>query len=324
MYFTGTFNNLNSILAGHFFNAHAIGKEFRDQPLKLGNTSQVFLDKIYRLSTMNYSAEGTNYSAAGANDVPQSGTNDSAEGTNAHSPLIRGAKGGVFTVPLLDQVGDVSDLLGSFLEEQISDLEDPDTGLTILKSFVSIKGTKRQITEEEIIDFSRTLGKPIDKDSLIGLIQKFINIRILRDKDESGRYELRHDSLADKIYEKITLVEKEILEVRQFIDNAYSNYIKRGIPLNTEDLTYIAPYEERLFLKRELSEFITKCRKIITAKKRNFNRILRYSAIGFFFIIFAVVFYYIRSSSSVKSEKLALEAAMQRDFDPGLSFFFSP
>ncbi|MBA7591140.1 hypothetical protein ES708_33291 [subsurface metagenome] len=43
MYFTGTFNNLNSILAGHFFNAHAIGKEFRDQPLKLGNTSQVFL-----------------------------------------------------------------------------------------------------------------------------------------------------------------------------------------------------------------------------------------------------------------------------------------
>ncbi|MBA7526564.1 hypothetical protein ES705_18726 [subsurface metagenome] len=259
---------------------------------------QVFLDKIYRLSTMNYSAEGA----------------------NTHSPLIRGAQGGVFTIPLLDQAGDVTDLLGSFLEEQISALDDPGTGLTILKSFVSIKGTKRQITEEEIFDFSRTLGKPVNKEALTGLIQKFINLRILRDKDESGRYELRHDSLAAKIYEKITLVEKEMLEVRQFVDNAYSNYMKRGIPLNREDLTYIAPYEEKLFLKGELSEFITKCRKIITAKKRNFNRILRYSAIGFFFIIFAVVFYYIRSSSSVKSEKLALEAAMQKDFDPGLSF----
>ena len=225
-----------------------------------------------------------------------------------------------FTNELLEQVGDVSDLLGNFLEEQISALDDPDTGLTILKSFVSIKGTKRQVTLEDVSDFATTLGKKISEEELKSLIIKFVNLRILTGKDESGRYELRHDGLATKIYEKITLVEKEILEVRQFIDNAYSNYIKRGIPLNTEDLTYIAAYEERLFLKGELSEFITKCRKIITAKKRNFNRILRYSAIGFFFIIIAVVFYYIRSSSSVKSEKLALEAAMQKDFDPGLSF----
>ena len=285
---------------------------------------QVFLDKIYRLSTNDASTrsgEANDTPRRGVNDDPRSGSNNSAEGTNDNSPLKRGATGGVFTIPLLDQVGDVTDLLGSFLEEQISALDDPDTGLAILKSFVSIKGTKKQITEEEVLESSRTYyGKDIPSEILTDHIQRFVNLRILRDKDESGRYELRHDSLADKIYEKITLVEKEILEVRQFVDNAYSNYMKRGIPLNTEDLTYIAHYEERLFLKGELSEFITKCRKIITAKKRNFNRILRYSAIGFFFIIFAVAFYYIRSSSSVKSEKLALEASMQRDFDPGLSF----
>ncbi|MEK0338548.1 MAG: hypothetical protein QQN41_14055, partial [Nitrosopumilus sp.] len=116
-----------------------------------------------------------------------------------------------FTNELLEQVGDVSDLLGSFLEEQISALENPETGLTILKSFVSIKGTKRQISEEEIIDYSRTFGKEISPDTLKDIIQKFVNLRILRDKDENGRYELRHDGLATKIYEKITLVEKEIL-----------------------------------------------------------------------------------------------------------------
>jgi len=39
---------------------------------------------------------------------------------------------------LLDRVGEVKDLLGSFLEEQISQLDDPESGLVILKSFVSV------------------------------------------------------------------------------------------------------------------------------------------------------------------------------------------
>jgi len=52
-------------------------------------------------------------------------------------------------------------------------------------------------------------------------VQKFINLRILHDKDDSGRYELRHDSLTNKIYGKIALVEKELLEVRDLIEKAY-------------------------------------------------------------------------------------------------------
>ena len=39
---------------------------------------------------------------------------------------------------------------------------------------------------------------------------------------------MRHDSLASKIYEKFTAIEKDIIEVRQFIDNAFSVYEKRG------------------------------------------------------------------------------------------------
>jgi len=42
----------------------------------------------------------------------------------------------VFSNKLLSEIGDVSDLLGSFLEEQINQLDDPETGLIILKSFV--------------------------------------------------------------------------------------------------------------------------------------------------------------------------------------------
>ena len=48
-------------------------------------------------------------------------------------------RGGLhFTLEMLHQVGDVSDLLGSFLEEQVRNMEDPETALTILKAFVSV------------------------------------------------------------------------------------------------------------------------------------------------------------------------------------------
>ena len=68
-----------------------------------------------------------------------------------------------FTLAQIKQAGDVSDLLGSFLEEQIAELEDPDRGLVVLKAFVSIQGTKKLIGEQEISDFAFTLGNPVEK-----------------------------------------------------------------------------------------------------------------------------------------------------------------
>ena len=53
-----------------------------------------------------------------------------------------------FSLDLISRAGEVKDILGTFLEEQISQLDDPDAGLVVLKSFVSVKGTKHQITED--------------------------------------------------------------------------------------------------------------------------------------------------------------------------------
>ncbi len=162
-----------------------------------------------------------------------------------------------FSLDLLAKAGEVKDILGSFLDEQISQLDEPETGLTVLKSFVSVKGTRHQITEQEVIEYSGTFGKEVSSETIKELIQKFIRLRILRDKDEDDRYELRHDSLASKIYEKITLVEKELLEVKYFIENAYTNYEKRRLFLSEEDLNYIAPYEGKLFLNEKSLKFIS-------------------------------------------------------------------
>jgi WD40 repeat protein len=192
------------------------------------------------------------------------------------------------TTDLIDKAGDVKDLLGTFLEEQIAKLDNPETGLVILKSFVSVKGTRQQITEDEVIEYSKTLGKDIDRETVKNLIQKFIGLRILRDKDDNGRYELRHDSLATRIYEKISLVEKELLEIKQFIENAYHNYEKRHLYLPSEDLEYIAPYEGRLFLNDKIAKFISQSKWEIHRAKRRRQNVLISAAV----IIIAVLSFF--------------------------------
>ncbi len=208
-----------------------------------------------------------------------------------------------FTKDLLDKAGEVKDLLGSFLEEQISQLDDPESGLVILKSFVSVKGTKHQITEEEVIEYSKTLGKDTDREKVKGFIQKFISLRILRDKDENGRYELRHDSLAAKIYEKITLVEKELLEIRQFLDNAYSNYEKRQLYLTVEDLKYIAPYEDRLFLSEKVTRFISQSKWAIHKAKRSRQNALIISAVILITVLSFFSVWALREKSNAKKQE---------------------
>jgi WD40 repeat protein len=221
-----------------------------------------------------------------------------------------------FTILLLEKAGKVSDLLGSFLEEQIKDLEEPETGLTILKTFVSIKGTKKQLTHKEVIESSRSLGKDIAEETITVHLQKFVNLRILREKDENDKYELRHDSLASKIYEKITLVEKELLEIRDFIETAFGNYNKRNVLLNDKDLAYISRYEKSLFLNSELNAFINKSKQTAVARVKVFRIITTIASIVFLIIICGIGYYSLRSSSEVKSKNLAIESLLMKNDYP--------
>jgi len=208
----------------------------------------------------------------------------------------------------LEQVGDVKDLLGAFLEEQISHLDDPDKGMVILKSFVSVKGTKHLITEEEVIEYSKTFGKDLDREFVKDYIQKFIRLRILREKDENNRYELRHDSLASKIYEKITLVEKELLEIRVFIENAYSNFEKRELCFTAEDLKYIAPYEDKLFLNEKIVRFISHSKRIIhKARRRRQNALISVAIIIISILSFFSIWAVRERTNALDQKKIADE-----------------
>ncbi len=208
---------------------------------------QVFLDKIYRLAK-----------------------------TNAVDGKIE------FKVDLLEKTENIVDVLGSFLEEQIEQFSNPNHALIVLKSFISIKGTRRQMTLEDVENFTFTLGSALSEAEIKPLIQKLIQLRILRDKNQNDRYELRHDALAALINKKISVVERDLIEIRHFLENGYLIFEKRGKLLAKEDLKYIAPYEEKLFLGQAIKEFIAKSKHELNRSKR---RLRNYQ----FSIIFSVI-----------------------------------
>lgn len=114
-------------------------------------------------------------------------------------------KAPLFTISLIEKTGDVSDLLGTFMDDQISLLAKPDTALAILKSFVSYKGTKRLLNLAEVKDYANTFGEHVKEKDVLETIGSLVHLRILHDKNEKGFYELRHDALAARIFQKIAV-----------------------------------------------------------------------------------------------------------------------
>jgi WD40 repeat protein len=212
------------------------------------------------------------------------------------------------TKEILTRSGSVSDLLGQFLEEQIRELDDPDTGMAILKSFVSVHGTKIQLNESEILDSIVAFGTIIDKADLLKYLSKFVDLRILRERDEEDQFELRHDSLASKIYEKFTAIEKDIIEVRQFIDNAFSVYEKRGKFLTSDDLKYIAPYEDKMYLGKQSETFIDKSKNEISRSMKRRRNFVSVAALALIIILSGFTLWALREKQKSNQNYLKAKA----------------
>ncbi len=180
----------------------------------------------------------------------------------------------VFSKELLDKIGMVSDVLSDFLDEQIDSLPDKETILTILKAFVTIDGTKRQVSIDEIISFGKSLGKELSRGKVEELGRELLERRILKELPDLDKYELRHDALAQKIFEKITTREKELIEIRQFLDYGLIEYKKRGYVLNDRDMAYVQPHLEVLNLDGDLKQFVDDSLKSVRKKQRTRKRVI--------------------------------------------------
>ena len=214
-----------------------------------------------------------------------------------------------FSKEILNRAGSVSDLLGQFLEEQIRELEDPDTAMAILKSFVSVQGTKRQMNESEIMDSLGSFGKAVTREDLLKYLTRFVDLRILRERNEGDHFELRHDGLAFKIYEKFTAIEKDVIEVRQFIDNAFSVYEKREKFLTSDDLKYIAPYEDKLYLSKAAESFIDKSKNEIYRSRKRKRSVLSATALVLIIVLSGFTLWALREKQKSNQNYLRARAS---------------
>ncbi len=215
---------------------------------------QVFLDKIYRTAIRSGNGEVT------------------------------------FKNSLLTSIGNVGDVLSEFLDEQLDQLPDKEKGLAVLKAFVSLDGTKKQVSAAEVLSFCHVLGYAIESSDLESIVQELVNRRILQDKDELGKYELRHDSLALRVYHKITQYERDRIEVRDFLNYAFNEHVRRGFLLNESDINYITPFQSKINLQEEIVAFIEKSKKAVRKSKRGKRQLYVGLSVIVLFLVVTLLF----------------------------------
>jgi hypothetical protein len=176
-----------------------------------------------------------------------------------------------FTRAMLEKVGKIEDVLSQFLEEQISEIPEPENAIDVLKAFVSREATKKQATVQQVVEFLGTIENPLTEDKVESLIQELVRRRILKEVD-GGRYEFRHDSLAARVRTKITDLEQKLIEVRDFLAAALKEKKSRHALLNEKDLEYISGFD-KLALGDEEKKLVAESQALVDSAKQKRQRI---------------------------------------------------
>ncbi len=195
----------------------------------------------------------------------------------------------VFSNSLLEDIGLVSDVLSDFLDEQIEEMPNQESALNTLKAFVTVDGTKKQVNTEEVVSFAQSIGKSLNEVQAQQVINELLERRILKEIPDLKKFELRHDALALKIYEKITIRERELIEVKQFLEYGLAEYQKRKFLLNDKDLAYIEPHLPQLNLRGEIKEFVDESMDQAGRKRRIRKRVIAIVAIIIILLITSVI-----------------------------------
>lgn len=202
------------------------------------------------------------------------------------------------TIEDVEKLGDVANILGAFLVEEVGKLPEPDTGRQLLKAFVTQEGTRKAITRTSVAQEVAGFGGEIAPDVLDDLLQRLARVRILREVADTDTFELRHDALAATVASWITEVEKELIEVRDNILNRFREWEARNQPdsalLDSEFLDYLEVFRQRLdpLMDDEMREYIEESSAFIQRQKAAKRRLVVGSllAVAILVIAFGVVY----------------------------------
>jgi hypothetical protein len=225
---------------------------------------QVYLDRLYREDF--------------ARTYPQAALAADAQPDTQQYPLE-------FTSAEIEQFGEISDVLKAFLQEQSQQIQAelrqrfpalPDRAVRkLLNAFTTLQGTKvpRQRSELQV--------PPLSDAQVDAILERLQQARILR--EEEGRYELAHDTLAGEIANQRSGAEQALLEIAELVHNRHRAFERTGTWLDAKELQLIEPYEASLREEQKLSEaqwaFVADSQGEARRKKRS-RKLLVSSVIG--------------------------------------------
>ena len=206
----------------------------------------------------------------------------------------------------LTRFGRIGNVLSDFLDEQLRIMPHGDLGEAVLKAMISADGTKKQVNLNDISDTLQTTGHSLDQRLIEEILRHLIDVRIITDKNELGYYELRHDAIASRIFERMTAIEKELIEVKSFLDNSYKIYQQRKVLLTENDLKYIALHENKLILNDELKDFIKTCKKEVQRARQRRRNIAVAAAISLIIVLSGFTLWaFIERTNALEQKKFA-------------------
>lgn len=217
-----------------------------------------------------------------------------------------------FTRAALATVGEMGDVLEAFLEEQIAHTPEPEKYRALLKVMISPQGTKNNLNLSEIRHALLSMGYELSTEDIRTMVKFFVDVRILREWDSGQRFELRHDALAGKIKEWLSVQEKEYLEIQISMQQRAIEYQSKGFLLDDKFLQMIRPFETKLLLNQNFKELIEKSQSEIARKKRRRRKISIVIITGFIIVLCAFLIWNMwerniaQRASSEASRNLAL------------------
>lgn len=146
----------------------------------------------------------------------------------------------VFDDALVDDAGQMADIMGQFLDEQIATIQhaigsseiEPLAVRHLLEEFATLEGTKEPLVPQDI--HARRPEAPEWIDRCLMLLEQS---RILREVD--GLYELAHDSLAGQIAERRSDDRKAVLRIEKIVRDRLFAFDQTGTYLSNDEVAFV-------------------------------------------------------------------------------------
>jgi len=190
----------------------------------------------------------------------------------------------IFSPKLIEEHGNIEDVLGRFLDTQMSEISQVFLGRypsisksalrKILSRFVTLEGTKAPLRLEEIN------SPDLNKEQVQYFLQQLETARILRQED--GMFEIAHDTLALHIADQRSTEEIAFLEVVKMIKDRYRVYPQTNTLLNQSELQVVqfnSNLKNEQVLTTEEWAYIEKS-KSYQNRQRNLKRLLTFGIIA--------------------------------------------